>query len=143
MNGSAASALERPLQPDTQIRVAIVDDDPDIRFLVSAWVRADARLALCGEAHDGESAIDLATRERPSVMILDVMMPGMGGVEAAPRIRVCSPTTRIIFFTAHPVVDHALGSVDAIVSKGDGKEHLLAALFSAVGSANGGSSGAA
>lgn len=129
MNGTAVPAFEESVHVGTRLRVAIVDDDPDIRFLVSAWVRADVRLEVCGEAHDGQSAVDLAARERPSVMVLDVMMPGMGGLEAAPKIRACSPATRIVFFTAHPVVDHAEDTVDAIVSKGEGKEHLLAALF--------------
>lgn len=112
-----------------KVRVAVVDDDEDVRFLVAVWIRSDARFELCGQATGGREAVSLAGREQPDVMILDVMMPGMGGLEAVPLIRACSPSTRIVLFTASPIPDAARAHVDAVISKEKTRCDLLDALL--------------
>src|SRR5215469_13863101 len=56
---------------------------------------------LCGEAPDGGAAVFLARRFQPDLMVLDLSMPVMNGLEAARKIAVISPKTRVVLFTAH------------------------------------------
>lgn len=79
--------------------VLIVDDDGDIRTVVRALVEAENAFDIL-EAADGETALDLAYKQQPQVIILDYMMPGMTGADAAKGIRKLAPDARIIAFTA-------------------------------------------
>lgn len=125
------------LHGERKFRVAIVDDDEDIRFLVQAWIRSDPRFEVCGLATDGTEAVTLAEREQPDVMVLDIMMPVMGGLEAAPLIKGCSPATRIVLFTARTTLAVQTPYVDAFVSKARTKADLLSALIPDLESATG------
>jgi CheY-like chemotaxis protein len=68
-------------------RVLIVDDDVDSCWLVALVLRRDPNLALAGEATDGEMAVPLVRQERPDVVVMDVMMPRLDGLEATRRSR--------------------------------------------------------
>jgi two-component system chemotaxis response regulator CheY len=82
------------------IRLLIADDDPAIRLVMSALVARQDDLELVGEAEDATQAIELTARRRPDVVVLDVDMPGGGGVKAATAIREANPTTRIVALSA-------------------------------------------
>lgn len=88
-----------PVAP-TALSVAVVDDDDSVRLLLCRLVEREDGMELAGDATDGRQAIDLAADAQPDVVILDLMMPVMDGLEAMPRIREVSPRTRILFFTA-------------------------------------------
>ena len=83
------------------IRIAIADDDADMRNVVRRIIERDGGYELVGEAEDGEALIEIFERERPQVVILDVEMPVMTGVECARAIQDRDPRTVIIFSTAH------------------------------------------
>ena len=82
------------------LRVAIVDDSAEVRDLWRAALAADAAFEVCGECADGRSAVDLATGLQPDIMLLDLSMPDMGGLEALPLIRSASPGTRVVVLSA-------------------------------------------
>lgn len=79
-------------------RVLIVDDNPVIRKAVAAAFLSDG-FAVCGEADNGRDAIELAKKLIPDLIILDLSMPVMNGLQAAPELRKIAPTTPTILFT--------------------------------------------
>lgn len=85
-----------------QIPVLVVDDMDDMRALVRLVVRtANEGLVVAGEAANGSEAIDLVETLNPAVIVLDELMPGLGGLETARRILATRPHQRIILFSAY------------------------------------------
>jgi DNA-binding NarL/FixJ family response regulator len=85
-----------------KISTLIVDDQDDIRFLVSTIIEdANDGLTVCGEAADGAEALEFLERDRPSIIVLDEMMPGMSGLETAAEILRRHPDQRILLFSAY------------------------------------------
>ncbi|HEX2028441.1 MAG TPA: response regulator transcription factor [Nitriliruptorales bacterium] len=87
--------------PSGPVTLVIVDDNAGIRTLLRALAKRDPRLLVVGEAEHGEEAIEVVRSQRPDVVILDVMMPVMDGLEAIPGIRAASSDTRIIMYSAY------------------------------------------
>jgi DNA-binding NarL/FixJ family response regulator len=81
-------------------RVLIVDDDLEVRWLVAFVLRRDPHVTLVGEADDGEAAIELVRQERPDVVVIDVMMPRVDGIEATRRIKREWPGTKVLALTS-------------------------------------------
>jgi hypothetical protein len=79
--------------------IVIVDDDTDVRVLVRTRLRMTGLFDVVGEAPDGAQAIALAKEHRPALMLLDVSMPGVDGLEALPRVLEASPGTRVVMFS--------------------------------------------
>ena len=75
---------------NASIRLLIADDDPVMRMLLGAIARGDPVLELVAEAEDADEAIALAAEHRPDVVLLDVEMPGGGGLRAAREIRAAA-----------------------------------------------------
>jgi diguanylate cyclase (GGDEF)-like protein len=86
-------------EPDG-IRVLIADDDPMIRLTMASLIEREAGLELVGQAEDADSAIELAARRRPDVVLLDVNMPGGGGLRAANDIREANPAVKVVALSA-------------------------------------------
>ena len=82
------------------IKVLIVDDDPDMRMLLRLQVEADERLELVGLVDDGEQAVATAKAHAPDVVVLDLMMPVLGGEAALPKLREAAPNAKVILYTA-------------------------------------------
>jgi len=79
--------------------IVVVDDAPDVRALVKTRLRLSGSFDVVGEAGDGATAVALAVEHRPDVMLLDVSMPGMDGLEALPRILESSPATKVVLYS--------------------------------------------
>jgi DNA-binding NarL/FixJ family response regulator len=104
------------------IRVVIVDDTEDIRVLLTLALELAGGFAVVGEAADGAVAVEEARRHQPDLMILDLAMPVLDGLEALPRIRAEAPDTTVVVlsgFGADSLGDDAvrLGAA-AYVQKG-------------------------
>jgi len=81
-------------------RVLVVDDDEAVRTVLS-HVLADEGLDVVGVASDGAEAVALTLALSPDTIVLDVRMPGVGGIEAARRIRPIAPDARIVMLSAY------------------------------------------
>ncbi len=80
-------------------QVVICDDQAAFRKLVSLVLGLEQDLDVVGEAADGEEAIRMVGELRPDVLLLDIAMPVMDGLEALPKIRESSPETQVIMLT--------------------------------------------
>jgi DNA-binding NarL/FixJ family response regulator len=83
------------------IRVIIADDTALLRRLLGDRLNREPGISIVGEANDGREAVDLATRMRPDVAILDLDMPHLNGIQAAQRILSQIPSVKIILLTGH------------------------------------------
>jgi len=101
--------------------VLIVDDSDSVRIAVRALFEAEPGFSVVGEAVNGMDAIDKADELAPDLIVLDLSMPIMNGLEAAETLKSNSPSTPIFILTAHggPEVDRAAraAGVDAVFSK--------------------------
>jgi len=95
------------------VRLLIVDDHPIVREGLAAILEGKEAFTVVGEAATGEEAVRLSARERPDVVLLDLELPGMGGVEAIGKILEASPSTRIIVFTAYDTDERIFGALEA------------------------------
>jgi two-component system response regulator EvgA len=108
--------------------VLIVDDSPVIRQEVRELFLSN-NFDLCEEAENGMQALQVARDCNPDVIILDLSMPVMNGLQAAPQLRSLSPKTPIILFSLHADclkhIDCASLGITATMSKNDPLENLL------------------
>ena len=95
--------------PDDERRILVVDDDAVLRKVVRAVLEADGFHVV--EAKDGEEGLALAASVRPSVVILDVMMPGLDGVEVCRRLD--HKATKVLMLTALGDVTTEVASLEA------------------------------
>jgi DNA-binding NarL/FixJ family response regulator len=94
------------MQPaDPAIRVLTVDDHPGFLATARDLISATPGFETVGEADSGERAVELAERLRPDLVLLDVHMPGIGGIVAAGRIAEGCPETLIVLVSAYAVDD--------------------------------------
>jgi DNA-binding NarL/FixJ family response regulator len=82
-------------------RVLIVDDHAFIRRGVQTILHAFPEWEFCGEAENGKEAIRLAAELKPEVIIMDVSMPGLNGIEATRAIRKSQPEIKVVLLTLH------------------------------------------
>lgn len=76
--------------------IVIADDAPDIRRLVRTVLEVEDDFEVVGEAGDGLAAIKVVEQTRPDVVLLDLSMPRMDGLEALPRLREVSPASAVV-----------------------------------------------
>jgi len=81
------------------IRVMLVDDHPVVREGLRRLLAQDRNLEVCGEAGSGEEALELAGRHHPDVALLDMRLPGLGGIDLVDRFHQQFPTTKLICLT--------------------------------------------
>jgi DNA-binding NarL/FixJ family response regulator len=87
--------------PAKQITIALADDHKVVRQGLRAVLEAEPDFHVIGEAGDGLEAIRVVERLRPDVVILDMMMPGLHGLETARQVRKCSPKTHVVVLSMH------------------------------------------
>lgn len=96
-----------------EIRVAIADDQRLFASSLARLVGSQEGMAVVGVANTGEEIVDLCLREEPDVVLMDLSMPGMGGVAATRRIRGILPGTHVLVLTVHTDETHVFQGVEA------------------------------
>lgn len=81
--------------------VLIVDDDPRMRAYIRDLLGTESDISILGEAKDGEEAIRLVQQLRPGVVLMDLAMPHMGGLDALRRTKREMPWTKVVMVTVH------------------------------------------
>jgi len=109
--------------------ILIVDDSATVRTVIRAFLEGQTNFAVCGEAADGVDAIEKAKALKPDLIVLDLAMPGMNGVEAAAVLKDMMPNVPIVLFTMYSeVLGQSLTSavgVNLVLSKPDGMGKLV------------------
>ena len=113
--------------------ILIVDDYPPIRHLLRSCIEQSTDWQVCGEAEDGEAAVEKVKQLHPDVVILDFQIPVMNGLETARRISQLALNTAMVMFTMHneeQLLNEARAAgIKDVVSKSDSVvNHLLASL---------------
>lgn len=115
-----------------QIRVVVVDDHPVVREGLRSFLGTRDGIDVVGEAGDVDAAVQAVEALRPDVVLLDLVLPGGGGVSALPRLLVGSPPPRVIVLTSFGGDDQALAAVRAGAAGWLGKDVPPAELESAI-----------
>jgi len=92
------------------VRILLVDDHPITRTALAALL-AQHDFDVVGEASDGEEAVELARRLAPQLVLLDLSMPGLSGLEALPKIRDAAPECEVVVLTASGTEENLLSAI--------------------------------
>ncbi|MFZ3213112.1 MAG: response regulator transcription factor [Terriglobales bacterium] len=113
-------------------RILLADDHEVVRRGLCSLLRAQAEWEVCGEACDGREAVEKASQLRPEVVILDIGMPNLNGLEATRQILKAHPQTNILILTLHDSEQVVRDILDAgargFLSKSDAARDLIAAV---------------
>ena len=117
------------------VRILVVDDFEPWRRSIISIIEADPELQVIHEASDGVEAVQMGQELQPDLVVLDVGLPKLCGLEAARRIRVVSPDSKILFLSVNPsqdVMREALRIGAGFIAKADVLHDLLPAVRAAV-----------
>lgn len=112
-------------------KILVVDDEPHMCEILRRILEKEGYEVIT--ARDGETALRLAREEKPDVILLDVVMPGIDGVEVCRRVREMSPVTRVIYFTAKAEFDtfkqkELQDSANAFIAKPSARKRILSTI---------------
>lgn len=118
--------------PSDRLRVLLVEDHAVVREGTRRILEQDAAIEVIGEVEDGESAVESALRLRPDIVLLDVALPKLNGIEATRRIRLEDSPPFVLLLSAYDDQDYVVSAIEAGASgyllKTASSEDLLAAL---------------
>jgi DNA-binding NarL/FixJ family response regulator len=95
------------------IRVIVADDHPIVRSGIVGLLDLDPGVEVVGQASDGAEAVALAADLRPDVVLMDLRMPGVSGIEATSRLTAELPGVRVLVLTTYETDDDILGAIEA------------------------------
>lgn len=114
------------------IKLLLVDDHEVVRKGMKFLLEDEESLEIIGEASDGEEALSKIEELKPNLVLLDVNMPGMNGIEAAKKISANYPAVKVLIFSMHNDPDYIVNSVtngvDGYILKDAEKEEILKAM---------------
>jgi len=114
------------------IDVSIVEDDPHARRTLAAWISHASGFQLNGQWANAEEALSPLEASKPNVVLMDINLPGMSGVEAVRRLKPALPNTQFLMLTVYEDTDHIYSALAAgatgYLLKQTPREELLAAL---------------
>jgi two-component system nitrate/nitrite response regulator NarL len=121
------------------IRVVLADDHVFVRDGIKSLLENEANIEVVGEATDGLEALKIVEINKPDLLILDIRMPNMTGIEVVEKLRSQNNTVKIVMLSMHESEEYVLKSIragaDGYLLKGSSKEEFLKALHTV---ANGG-----
>ncbi|MGB3612839.1 MAG: response regulator transcription factor [Elainellaceae cyanobacterium] len=113
-------------------RVLIVEDDPMMRLGLEQSLAARADLSVVGQARDGYSAVQDAQRLKPDIVVMDIGLPRLDGIEATQQIKAALPDVRVVMLTSHTskteIISALSSGADAYCVKGTSVTGLLTAI---------------
>ena len=129
--------MEEQIDKESMIRVLLVDDQPVVRRGLRVRFQLEPDMQVVGEASTGREALTLAQTLTPDVVLLDIQMPGMDGIEATAALRTIVPQSAVVILSIHNerqtrIRAQAAGAV-AFVEKRGTTDTLLAAIRQAAG----------
>jgi DNA-binding NarL/FixJ family response regulator len=131
MSDSVRSAQHSASEPEGVARVKtvlVVDDTESERIAIRAAIESRTKFRVCGEASNGVEAIRRANELRPDLVLMDLAMPQMNGLEAAKVLRNTMPTVPVVLLTLHADLigpRYSVLGVTSVLSKDDGLAPLL------------------
>jgi DNA-binding NarL/FixJ family response regulator len=112
--GDSDVGIQNPMnQPVNPIRVVLADDHTLVRAGISALLEKLPGVKVTGEAGDGREVLNLVKAQRPDVVLMDIAMPGLNGLEAAERMARDFPNVRIIILSMHNNEEYVLRAIKA------------------------------
>jgi DNA-binding NarL/FixJ family response regulator len=131
-----ACAARAPLELKSEMspravvrRILIADDNAVVRSVIHSLIDVKTGFQVCGEAEDGMDAIQKAKDLVPDVVLLDLRMPGVNGLEAASTIKQSLPSVRVVLFTmfAGDISESVrmAANIDLVVKKPKGLDRVL------------------
>jgi DNA-binding NarL/FixJ family response regulator len=117
------------------VTILLVDDTAAIRRALRVCIETETNWEICGEAENGKIAVEMVQKLHPAVVLLDLSMPVMNGLEAARRIAEIAPGTHVLMFTLHAyphlIREARSVGVKGVISKSDqGSPKVLEAIRS-------------
>jgi DNA-binding NarL/FixJ family response regulator len=114
------------------IRILIADDNAATRAATVALLESSAHQVAIWQAADGEEAVQLAKSVQPDIILMDVQMPKLDGIQATQRIKACRPAIKVIVLTMYVTYRAAAlaAGADAFYLKGGSADGLMTAVFS-------------
>jgi two-component system response regulator NreC len=102
--------MSSPLHPEAsqKIRLLVADDHTIVRRGLISLLSLNERLEVIGEADDGRAAVELTARLEPDVVLMDISMPSLNGLEATRQIKKQSPGVKVLILTAHDNEEYVL-----------------------------------
>ena len=92
----------------TKVRILLADDHSLVRASLRSLLTDNPGIEVVGEANDGRQALELAGRHRPDIVLMDISMPGLNGLEATRQIVKAHPAVRVIVLSMHATDQHVL-----------------------------------
>ena len=118
------------------ISVSIVEDDAPLRGILSEWIRSVEGFKCVGVHENAETALTALPQEKPSVVLMDINMPGMSGIECVRRLKSQMPATQFVMLTVYEDPDHIFKALSSGASgymlKRTPRAELLTAIKDAV-----------
>ncbi len=115
-----------------KIRVLLADDHPFFLYGVSTYLKTVPEIEMVGEANSGEDVVNQAKQLNPDVILMDIRMPGMNGIEATKKIKQSNPETNILIFTMfkddQSVFTAMRMGAKGYILKDAGKEEIIRAI---------------
>lgn len=96
-----------------QVRIVVADDHEVVRMGIKAMIQQHANLVVVAEADNGEDAVKAAVKHQPDVVVMDVRMPGMSGIDACAKITAQLPETRVVMLTTFAEDDLLFSAIRA------------------------------
>lgn len=121
--------------PPSKAKVLIVEDDPMMQLGLEQSLSTFDTVDVVGKAEDGYTAVELAKKLQPDIVVMDIGLPRLDGIAATQQIKAALPNTHVVMLTSHTSETEVIGALssgaDAYCVKGTSVESLLAAISAA------------
>jgi DNA-binding NarL/FixJ family response regulator len=101
------------MDTEVKIKVVLADDQPIVRQGLHYIINSQKDMCVVGEADDGKAVIEIARKTNPDIILMDIQMPGISGIEATRAIRNSNPETKVVLLTTFDVQEYVYDGIRA------------------------------